>query len=104
MTSTDPAPETARRPSTLRGGLLGAGAAACAVCCAAPLAALVGIGLTGVAATAFALAFAGVVFAVVVALATVGAVVLRRRQGDRHACAPSAGPVPVELGSRPDGS
>lgn len=104
MTSNSPAPETGRRGSPMRGGLVGAGAAACAVCCAAPLAALVGIGLTGAAATAFALAFAGVVFAAVVVVATVGAVVLRRRQGDRNACAPSAGPVPVELGSRPDGS
>jgi heme/copper-type cytochrome/quinol oxidase subunit 2 len=89
----------------VRGGLVGAGAAACAVCCAAPLMTLLGIGLTGAAATAFTLAFAGVVFGVVVAVATIAAVLYRRRQG-RTACAPAgthAGPVPVEpFGSRPE--
>jgi hypothetical protein len=90
----------------VRGGLVGAGAAACAVCCAAPLMTLLGIGLTGAAATAFTLAFAGVVFGVVVAVATVAAVLYRRRQAQRSACAPAgthAGPVPVELlGTRPE--
>ncbi len=90
----------------VRGSLVGAGAAACAVCCAAPLMTLLGIGLTGAAATAFTLAFAGIVFALVVAVATVAAVLYRRRQAQRTACAPAstnAGPVPVELlGTRPE--
>jgi hypothetical protein len=58
---------------------------------------LLGIGLTGTAATAFTLAFAGIVFAVVVAIATV---LYRRRQAQRNACTPTgpdADPVPVEL-------
>ena len=88
----------------LRGGLVGAGVAACAVCCAAPLMALVGIGVTGAAATAVTAAFAGVVFAVVVAAATVAAVVLRRRRDRAGDCSTGApGPVLVELGRRHDG-
>jgi hypothetical protein len=93
----------------VRGGLVGAGAAACAVCCAAPLMTLMGIGLTGAAATAFTLAFAGIVFGVVVALATVAAVLYRRRQAQRSACAApgdhdstGAGPVPIKLRATPE--
>ena len=101
MTTSHPAP--GRRPR-FRGGLVGAGAAACAVCCAAPLMTLLGIGVTGAAATALTAAFAGAVFAVVVAAATVAAVVVRRRRRVRAAgCSTGApGPVPVELGRRPD--
>jgi len=99
-----PTPGRGRR---LRGGLVGAGAAACAVCCAAPLLAVLGIGLTGAAATAFTVVFAGLVFGVVVAVATIAAVVLRRRRTRRTASdipAPTVvGPVSVELlRSRPD--
>jgi hypothetical protein len=98
--STDPN-TTARQPK-VRGHLVGAGAAACAVCCAAPLMTLLGIGLTGAAATAFTVAFAGIVFGVVVAAATVATVLYRRRQPRGTACASAgtdtaAGPVPVEL-------
>jgi hypothetical protein len=83
--------------------MVGAGAAACAICCAAPLMALVGIGVTGVAATALAATFAGLVFAVVVAMATLTAVVLRRQRARVTTCATAApGPVPVEFGRLPD--
>ena len=95
-------PPTAGR-ARVRGGAVGAAAGACAVCCAAPVAALLGIGLTGAAATAFALAFAGLVFALVVAGATVAAVILHRRaRPDIGAATGSVGPVQVELGHRPD--
>ena len=50
--------------------LVGGAAAACAVCCAAPVVGFLGV--AGFAATAITLAFAGVVFAVVVGLAAVG--------------------------------
>ena len=96
--------DQARQPR-FRGGLVGAGAAACAVCCAAPLMVLLGIGATGAAATALAVAFAGLVFGLVVAAATVAAVVAHRRQGRRNACADTeaaSGPMPLPLGSRPD--
>jgi hypothetical protein len=88
----------------LRGGLVGAGAAACAVCCAAPLLTLIGVGVTGVAATALALTFAGLVFAAVVAVATIAAIVVRRRQARRSACSADVGaaePVPLELLASP---
>ena len=95
------------RGSRVRGGTAGAVAAACAVCCAAPVLTLLGIGLTGAAATAFAAVFAGLVFGLVVAVATVAAVVVRRRRSRPAACSPTAtprasGPVPVELGTRPE--
>jgi hypothetical protein len=92
------------RRSRVRGGTVGAAAAACAVCCAAPVLTLLGLGLTGAAAAAFAAAFAGIVFGLVVAVATVAAVVTRRRQARPVACPDGAppGPVHVELGSRPD--
>jgi hypothetical protein len=97
---------TRNRGPRLRGGLVGAGAAACAVCCAAPLLTLLGIGVTGAAATALTLAFAGLVFGVVVAVATIAAIVVRRRQARRSACGDGAagevtGPVSVQLLSTP---
>jgi hypothetical protein len=65
---------------------------------------LLGIALTGAAATAFTAAFAGLAFALAIASVTVAAVVVRRRRAAHIAClpAPTAGPVPVELGRRPD--
>lgn len=50
--------------------LLGAGAAACAVCCAPPLLALLGIAGAGAVATIATVAFAGFAFGVVVLAAT----------------------------------
>jgi hypothetical protein len=65
--------------------------------------ALVGIGVTGAAATALTAAFAGLVFAVVVAVATVAGVVIRRRRAPVNACATAApGPVQVEFVRRSD--
>jgi hypothetical protein len=92
------------RPSRLRGGTAATVIAACAVCCAAPVMGLLGIALTGAAATAFAPAFAGLVFALVIAAVTVAAIVVRRRRTASTSCppAPAAGPVPVELGRRPE--
>jgi hypothetical protein len=81
-----------------RGTALGLGAAACAVCCAPPLMALLGIAGIGFAATLFTALLAGLSFAVVVAAATVVAVIVRRRRGQRLAT--PAGPVDVEFGPR----
>jgi hypothetical protein len=75
--------------------LVGAGVAVCAVCCAPPLLAFLGI--AGVAATVATLAFAGVVFGLVVGAATFLAVWHRRRQARRRACATAEGPIDVEL-------
>jgi hypothetical protein len=78
--------------------LVGGAAAACAVCCAAPIIGFLGV--AGVAATAVTLAFAGMVFALVVGLAAIGAVLVRRSRARRAGCAvPEASePVAVELG------
>jgi hypothetical protein len=62
--------------------VIGGGAAACAVCCAPPLLALVGIAGAGTAATVATVAFAGLVFGLVVAAASVLAFVVRKRQRD----------------------
>lgn len=83
--------------------LWGAGADACAVCCAAPVLALLGIAGAGLAATVATIAFAGVVFGVVVAAATLGAIVLKRRRDAAATCQPSErGPVEVSLSARPN--
>jgi hypothetical protein len=78
--------------------LVGGAAAACAVCCAAPVIGFLGV--AGFAATAVTLAFAGVVFALVVGLAAVAAVLVRRSRARRGACTvPEATePVAVDLG------
>ena len=85
-----------------RGGtdrhLYGGAAAACAVCCAAPVVGLFGV--AGFAATAVTLAFAGVVFALVVGIAALGATVVRRRRARHSACdsePAAATPMFVEL-------
>ena len=77
-----------------------AGAAACAVCCAAPVLGLLGIGLGGAAATAFAAVFAGAVFALVVG-AVSAAAFWRQRTRRNPGDSASPGPVPVTLGDRP---
>ena len=102
MTGSNPAGPTRNRGPRFRGRLVGAGAAACALCCAAPLLTLLGIGVTGAAATALTLTFAGLVFAVVVAFATIAAVAVRRRQAGQSVCGDATageatGPVPLEL-------
>ncbi|MBS2938874.1 hypothetical protein KDN32_14115 [Nocardioides sp. J2M5] len=80
--------------------LVGAAAAACAVCCAAPIVGFLGV--AGFAATAVTLVFAGVVFAFVVGLLTVAAVLTRRARVRRMSCAPTdptaSVPELVELG------
>jgi hypothetical protein len=73
--------------------LYGAGAAACAVCCAAPLLTLLGV--AGAAATVATLAFAGVVFGVVVAVGALLAVWNQRRRARQ--CADESGPVDIEI-------
>jgi cation transporter-like permease len=73
--------------------LVGIGAAACAVCCAAPV--LTVLGVAGAAATIATFVFAGVVFGLVVAAATVLAVWRQRRLATRPPSVP--GPVDVEL-------
>lgn len=60
------------------------GAAACAVCCAPPILALVGIAGAGTVVTLATLALAGLVVAVAVAAASVLAFVLRKRHRDRQ--------------------
>lgn len=78
--------------------LAGGTAAACAVCCAAPVVGFLGV--AGFAATAATFAFAGVVFAIVVGLVTLTAVMVRRSRAKASRCAvpPGSGAVPVELG------
>ena len=79
--------------------LVGAGAAACAVCCAAPVLTLLGV--AGAAATIAAFVFAGVVFGLVVAAGALVAVLRQRRQRTRQSSAVRQGPVDVELSTTP---
>ena len=78
--------------------MVGGAAAACAVCCATPLIGFLGV--AGFAATAVTLAFAGVVFAAVVGLATVAAVLVRRSRTRRGGCTipEQTEPAAVEFG------
>jgi hypothetical protein len=71
-------------PSLKDRHLFGAGAAACAVCCAAPLLTLLGV--AGAAATVATLAFAGVVFGLVVAAGAGLAVWSQRRRRSPKIC------------------
>ena len=77
--------------------LYGAGAAACAVCCAAPLLTLLGV--AGAAATFATVVFAGLVFGLVVAAGTVLAVWQQRRHRRRAGCDPTdeRAEMPVDL-------
>ena len=81
--------------------LLGAGVAACAVCCAAPILTLLGI--AGAAATAATFIFAGAVFGLVVAGGAGLAIWNQRRRKRREACSPAGGPVDIELTSNRSG-
>ena len=74
--------------------LVGAGAAACAVCCAAPI--LTVFGVAGGLATVATFVFAGVAFGVVVATGALLAV-WRQRRSRRDDCLPPAGPADVQL-------
>ena len=80
--------------------LVGAGAAACAICCAPPLLALLGIAGAGIATTVATLAFAGLAFGAVVLAGTLLALWARRRAA-QAVCAPSGGPIDVSIGVRP---
>ena len=81
--------------------LIGGAAAARAVCCAAPLMTVLGIGLAGAAATVATFVFAGIVFALVVAVGPLAAVWQQRSRRPGPAT-PTA--VQVELmPRRPDG-
>jgi hypothetical protein len=71
--------------------LVGAGAAACAVCCAPPL--LAAIGIVGGAAAITTALFAGVVFGLVVGVATLAIAWRRRRRAIAASCAPAPGDV-----------
>ena len=88
--------------------LVGAGAAACAVCCAAPVLGILGIAGAGAAATVATFAFAGTVFALVVGLAALAGVVMRRRAQNaalstEAACSTTpTGPVAIDLTAGPD--
>ena len=73
--------------------LVGGAAAACAVCCAAPVIGFFGV--AGIAVTAVTLAFAGVVFAIVVGLAALVTLFVRRSRARRSTCAPATTTEPV---------
>ena len=78
----------------------GAGAAACAVCCAAPVLTLLGV--AGAAATIATFVFAGVVFGMVVAVGALAAVLRQRRQRKRQSSPVPQAPVDVELSTIED--
>lgn len=79
--------------------LYAAGAAACAVCGAAPILAVLGI--AGAAATLATFVFAGAVFAIVVTTGAALAYWTQRRRAQARTCQPAApGPVVLELTSK----
>jgi len=80
--------------------VVGAGVAACAVCCAPPVLGLVGIAGVGAAATVATVAFAGLAFALVILLATLGTAVARRRRVS-HRCATTRSAVINAKGPSP---
>ena len=86
-----------RAPSFKDRHIWGAGAAACAVCCAPPVLALIGV--AGAAATVATFVFAGAVFGLVVAVGA--ALALWRRRTQRAASCtttgPGTGPVDIQL-------
>jgi hypothetical protein len=77
--------------------LAGVGAAACAVCCAAPVLSLLGLAGAGAAAALVTFALAGTAFSLVVGVAALSGLVLRRRRG---AGAPT-GATPAHHGAAP---
>jgi hypothetical protein len=72
-------------------GVLGAGAAACAACCAGPIVGF--LAATGIASVLGAVIFGLVGLVVVLAVA---AVLYQRRRRKTQPCAPSPGPTSVD--------
>jgi hypothetical protein len=72
-------------------GVFGAGAAACAACCAGPI-------LGFLAATGIASVLGAVVFGVIglLVILAVAAVIYQRRRRKARQCTPSAGAVPID--------
>lgn len=85
--------------------LWGAGAAACAVCCAPPLLALLGIAGVGTAAILATLAFAGLAFGAAFVVAALLGMWARRRVHQAAAAStcdsPDRTPVPMSTGTAP---
>ena len=82
--------------------LYGAGGAACAVCCAPPILALLGIAGAGLAATVATVAFAGVAFGLVILAATLlGAWARSRRASISTDICSYDGPVAVTISAPP---
>ena len=77
----------------------GVGAAACAVCCAPPLLALLGIAGAGLAATIATVAFAGLAFGAVVLASLLTVWARRRRLGQPTPCSDD-GPVELTITAR----
>lgn len=91
--------------------LYGAGAAACAVCCAPPLLALIGFAGAGALATLATVAFAGLAFGLVVLSASLLGLWVRSRRtrGSAAVCTepdpdPDPGPVDMTIGTAPTGT
>lgn len=72
-------------------GVFGAGAAACAACCAGPILAF--LAATGIASILGAVVFGAVGLLVVLAVA---AVIYQRRRRQARRCAPTTGAVPLD--------
>ncbi|MGL5810698.1 MAG: hypothetical protein ACRCYQ_12200 [Nocardioides sp.] len=89
--------------------LYGAGAAACAVCCAPPLMALLGIAGVGAAATIATIAFAGIAFGAVLLGATLLGLWARTRAHHPASTIPcdtgdsGEGPIDIAIGAAPKG-
>lgn len=95
MTDNITAPDEAEsEPGLPKRYMVGGAVAACAVCCAPPVLALIGIAGGGAVATGATFAFAGLAFAIVVAAISVGAFIMRKRSPRRSRRPPG--------GSRPD--
>lgn len=84
--------------------LLGAGAAACAVCCAPPVLALLGVAGVGLSATLATVAFAGLMFGLVVLSASPIGVWASSRGASSSAAPctkPNQGPVDLTIRTAP---
>jgi uncharacterized protein (DUF58 family) len=81
--------------------LLGAGAAACIVCCAPPILALLGIAGAGAVASIATVVLAGAAFAAVVMAASLLALWARRRVPGPASRRTDDGPVELTITARP---